>query len=259
VEDLLRERLTRIGVDPDTYTDPFEVWCRLRAALGVRVGLIELYSIAGHPRGLAGHELSQAERESLNSVALPVIYPGYQVLPSSGRSQRDPVEIASYDSDWPRRFETWRDRLTQALGATAQRIEHVGSTAVPGLSAKPVIDIQVSVEHLEDEDSYVPQIETLGVQLRSRDSGHRFFRPFSGLPRDVQVHVCSVGSEWEQQHLLFRDYLRANARARKTYLQAKQLAADRWRDDRIAYAESKDACILDLMALAEKWANRMNG
>ena len=138
---------------------------------------------------------------------------------------RDPIEITPYDEDWPLRYEMWRSRLSNALGPTAERIDHVGSTAVPGLAAKPVIDIQVSVQRIGDEDAYVANIEALGIQLRSRDDEHRFFRPFSGLPRDVQVHVCSIGSRWEWEHLLFRDYLRGSESAREAYTDTKRRAA----------------------------------
>jgi GrpB-like predicted nucleotidyltransferase (UPF0157 family) len=87
------------------------------------------------------------------------------------------------------RYQEWRDRLAGQLSGTALRIEHVGSTAVPGLPAKPTVDIQVSVADLDDESRYVPQIEQAGVQLRSRDALHRFLRPFTGQPRKVHVHV----------------------------------------------------------------------
>jgi GrpB-like predicted nucleotidyltransferase (UPF0157 family) len=140
------------------------------------------------------------------------------------------------------------------LGVTALRIEHVGSTAVPGLPAKPVIDIQVSVADPELESAYVPKVESLGIQLRSRDAMHRFFRPFSDLPRDVQVHVCAAGSAWERNHLLFRDYLRANTWARDSYVKAKREAAELWRDDRVAYADAKTQVIDGLMRKAEIWA-----
>jgi GrpB-like predicted nucleotidyltransferase (UPF0157 family) len=125
---------------------------------------------------------------------------------------------------------------------------------VPGLAAKPVIDIQVSVGDVEDEASYAPGIESAGVQFRSREHGHRFFRPFTGRPRDVQVHVCGLGSAWERRHLLFRDYLRATPAARATYLAGKLESASRWRHDRIAYADSKTDVIEVLMVEAEEWA-----
>ena len=74
------------------------------------------------------------------------------------------------------------------------RIEHVGSTSVPGLPAKPIVDVQISVDDEDDESRYVPQLEEAGIQLRSRDSLHRYFRPFPDRPRDVHVHVCAAGS-----------------------------------------------------------------
>ena len=77
------------------------------------------------------------------------------------------------------------------------RIEHVGSTSVPGLAAKPIVDVQVSVADLDDEAASVPPIEEVGLQLRSRDELHRCFRPFRAAPRDIHVHVCHVGSALE--------------------------------------------------------------
>jgi len=256
VDQSLKRRLADIGVDAGAYANPFETWCRLRATEGARTSLIDLYALVAHPRGLAEHELSLQERDLLTARALPVMFPGFEVLPNSSRARRDPVEIVPYDERWRSRYEAWRRKLLDALGLVARRIEHVGSTAVAGLPAKPVIDIQVSVQDLGEESSYVPAIESLGVQLRSRDDEHRYFRPFSGLPREVQVHVCRMGSKWERQALLFRDYLRASPAARDAYAQAKRLAADRWKDDRIAYTDAKGAQILDLMAAAEEWARR---
>ena len=87
---------------------------------------------------------------------------------------------------------------------TGQRVEHVGSTSVPGLAAKPVIDIQVSTADVAAEDLYSAPLERAGVQLRYRDNQHRFFRPFPGRSWDVHVHVCAAGSRWERRHLLVR-------------------------------------------------------
>jgi GrpB-like predicted nucleotidyltransferase (UPF0157 family) len=142
------------------------------------------------------------------------------------------------------------------LGEAAVRIEHAGATAVPGLLAKPVIDIQVSVCDVEDEASYVPPIEDLGVPLRLREPGHRYFRPAGDQPRAVQIHVCGVGGEWERDHLLFRDYLRADPEARDAYARLKRDLADRYRDDRLAYNEAKTGFILDTLSEAYSWAER---
>ena len=245
----------RTGIPRDAaVSDPFDVWRRRRAVEGGAVTLIDLYRLVADRRGLAAHELPADERAALRDLALPIMWPGYQVAVGSERAEPDPIEIVAYDAGWPDLFQSWRNRLAAALGPSAKRIEHVGSTAVPGLGAKPVIDIQISVVDPESEGSYTPMIEGLGVQLRSKDDLHRFFRPFSGLPRDVQIHVCATGSAWERRHLLFRDYLRSSETARDSYLVAKLEAARRWRDDRIAYADAKTEVIDRLMDQAEIWA-----
>lgn len=251
---LNKDLLIGIGVDPEENRDAFDIWCRLRAHYGPQVNLIDLYALAAHPHGLEAHQLPIVEREQLAARGLPFMADGFEIIAGSGRPERDPIEIVPYDEKWPHLYAGWRERLAEALGSMARRIEHVGSTAVPGLPAKPIIDIQVSVDNLEDEPNYVPPIEALGIQLRSRDLEHRFFRPFSGLPRDAQVHVCGLGSEWQRRHVLFRDYLRADAAAREAYTTAKMSAASQWRDDRVAYNEAKDGQIRELMAAAEGWA-----
>jgi GrpB-like predicted nucleotidyltransferase (UPF0157 family) len=173
-----------------------------------------------------------------------------------GPERNDPVAIVAYDPLWPSRFEVWRDRLARAIGVPALRIEHIGSTAVPGLAAKPVVDIQVSVPDVADEDSYVPAIESVGFGLRYRNEGlgWRYFRPPPGLPREAQVHVCSAGSESERLHLLFRDYLRAHPAEADAYAAAKRVAAARHPADRIAYTDAKGVFIHPALRRAEAWA-----
>jgi hypothetical protein len=105
-----------------------------------------------------------------------------------------PLVIAGYDPAWPQTYERWRQRVAAALGRTAIRIEHVGSTSVPGLAAKPIVDIQVSVADPGGEPRYVPPLQAIGLVLRSRDELHRFLRPPAGQPREVHVHVCAAGA-----------------------------------------------------------------
>lgn len=171
-----------------------------------------------------------------------------------GRERDDPVEIADYDPIWPVRFHELRGRLAQALGPVARRIEHVGSTAVPGLAAKPVVDVQVSVDDLDDEAAYVPRIEPLGFGLRYRAPYWRYFRPPPGMPRVYQVHVWAAGSAWERDHLLFRDYLRAHPRRGEEYAGLKRELAVRHREDRIAYNDAKTDFIRETLRRAEAWA-----
>lgn len=231
----------------------FETWRRLEAWKGPEASIIALYEAVATSRGIRAETLSASERRALAMRALYAADPSFRVTAGSERED-DPIELAAYDSRWPDQFAAWKSALADALGETAVRIEHVGSTAVPGLAAKPVIDVQVSVVRPEHEALYVPAIEALGVQLRNSDAEHHFFRPPAGRPRNVHVHVCAAGSTWERRHVLFRDYLTAHARARDEYLAAKLDAARRWGDDRYAYTEAKGAVIRRLAAEADAWA-----
>lgn len=237
------------AADVRDLTDPVEAWRRLRAAEGARATVIDLYALAASLRGLAPHDLPRAERYALARSVLPDMWPAFETTAGSDRVD-EPVTVADYDPGWPQRYASWRDRLRTALGATAERIEHVGSTAVPGLPAKPVVDIQVSVADLEDEEAYVPALAGVDLQLRSRDVHHRYFRPLPHLPRDVHVHVCAVGSAWEADHLRFRDHLRADPSARDRYAESKRAAARVWADDRLAYTDAKTEVILEILGNA---------
>lgn len=168
----------------------------------------------------------------------------------------DPIEVVDYDPLWPARFEDMRDRLAASLGGLALRIDHVGSTAVPGLPAKAVVDIQVSVPDVEDSDAYRGPIEEHGFALRFVEPGHRYLRPRPGVPRLWQVHVCQVASEWERVHLLFRDFLRAHPAEAAAYAALKKALAEQHRHDRIAYNDAKTPWIGAALERAEAWAGR---
>jgi GrpB-like predicted nucleotidyltransferase (UPF0157 family) len=250
----LSERLRAVGIDPGDVGDPGEAWRRLHDRYGLRATLLDRYALEAASRGVQIDELERNLRERLAHEVLSAHMPGFEVVGGSDRHRRDAIEVVPYDPNWARRFAAWRDRLAAALGATAVRIEHVGSTAVPGLAAKPVIDIQISVPDVDDEAAFVAPIEATGVAFRSREIGHRYFRPAGDRPREVQIHVCQSGSQWERVHLLFRDLLRANAPTRETYAALKRDLARRYRDDRLAYNEAKTNFILDAMERAERWA-----
>jgi GrpB-like predicted nucleotidyltransferase (UPF0157 family) len=171
-----------------------------------------------------------------------------------GEAKRDPVVIAEADPRWNDLFEYYKSKLEEALGSTAIRIDHVGSTAVAGLPAKPVIDIQVSVDDVTEEESYRPAIESLGWPLRARELDHRFFRPPASEERSVHVHVCSAGSDWERRHLLFVAYLSANSERSAQYAEVKRELAQRFGTKRVAYTDAKDHFIDETLRLADDWA-----
>ena len=247
----LRQRLADAGVAPSAT--PLEAFRRLREVEGDHTTIIDLYRLASEPRGLQPQELPLDERVALANSAMPFVWPGFTLTESSERTD-PPIVVVDYDPSWPGVYQGWRKTIGNELGGIARRIEHVGSTAVEGLPAKPIVDVQVSVTDIRDEERYVPALERCGVQLRSRDELHRYFRPFSGMARDVHVHVCNVGSRWERVHLLFRDYLRSHEAARNAYAETKRKAAETWADDRWGYTDAKTEVIRDLLASAEKWA-----
>jgi GrpB-like predicted nucleotidyltransferase (UPF0157 family) len=254
LEPELADRLRAAGVDPASPGDSGDAWRRLHARFGPRATLLDRYALEAAALGIPVHKLDRDLKSRIAIEVEAIQWPGFEFVEGSDRPDDDPVDVVDYDPGWPARYEEWRGRLSEALGPTAVLIEHVGSTAVPGLAAKPVIDVQVSVPHIEDELAYVPPIKGLGVALRTRDSVHRFFRPASGSPREVHIHVCDAGSEWERQHLLFRDFLRADDATRDAYAALKRDLADRYHDDRITYTDAKSNFILDVMERAEAWA-----
>jgi putative glutamine amidotransferase len=161
--------------------------------------------------------------------------------------------VADYDPEWSDMFEREAARIRKTLGAVAVRIEHVGSTAVPGLAAKPVIDIQVSVERMVPRERFVAPLETLGYEFVAdpTDTEHEYFKKDVRGVRTHQIHVCPVGSEWERRHLAFRDYLRAHPEDSARYAELKRLLADRHPNDVMAYVDAKTPFIRELEGRAQ--------
>ncbi|MBT0769013.1 GrpB family protein [Kineosporia sp. J2-2] len=167
-----------------------------------------------------------------------------------GPEKRD-IILVGYSDSWPSRFRQERDRIVAALGEKAVRVDHVGSTSIPGLTAKPIIDIDLSVSDADDEADYLPQLLAAGYELRVREPDHRLVRTPDG---SVHVHICSTGSEWERRHLLFRDWLRRDVSDRDAYAALKvQLAQHDWPDTN-AYSDAKGGLIAVITDRAESWA-----
>ena len=154
----------------------------------------------------------------------------------------DEVVLAAYDPSWPEIFagEAWAIR--QALGTALVGIEHVGSTSVPGLASKPIIDIVVSVTSLEAGTARVPALAALGYDCRGENGipGRLFFR--KGLvefKRTHHLHLVEAGHEQWASMLLFRDYLRSHPGATRRYEELKRALAEKFRDNRAAYTKGK--------------------
>jgi len=165
----------------------------------------------------------------------------------------DVVAVVSYDPRWPALFGAEAARLGHALGETAVRIEHVGSTAVQGLAAKPVIDIQISVPALEPATPYAEPLEGLGYgNWRDvHEPDHRFCRD---EPRRHHVHLVVAGSAVESGRPLFRDYLAVNAEVRRAYAELKVASARAFGHDRDRYTSAKKGFIESTLRAARAWA-----
>jgi GrpB-like predicted nucleotidyltransferase (UPF0157 family) len=159
-----------------------------------------------------------------------------------------PIEIREYDSAWPRLYEREEARVRAILGDRVVRVEHVGSTAVPGLPAKPIVDIGMEVPDSAEEETYLPAMEAAGYVLRIREPDWFEHRLFKGPDTDVNLHVFSAPCEELDRMLLFRDRLRANAADRERYGTAKrELAARRWKYMQ-QYADAKTAVVAEIVA-----------
>jgi GrpB-like predicted nucleotidyltransferase (UPF0157 family) len=160
------------------------------------------------------------------------------------------IELADYDPEWPRLYEREAGRIGQALGPKLLRIEHVGSTSVPGLAAKPLIDIVLVVADTTDEDAYVPPLEVAGYVLRIREPDWFEHRLFKGPDTNVNVHTFSDGCDEVDRMVGFRDWLRAHDDDRDLYLAAKRdLAQREWRYVQ-NYADAKSAVVREILARA---------
>ena len=140
------------------------------------------------------------------------------------------IVIAPYDPAWPLLFDDEAACIREVFGPRALRIDHVGSTAVPGLAAKPVIDIQVSVQSLDKRQLHKELLQQLGYThfpLGDFDLVYPFFKRPLSWPSTHHVHLCEIGSVQERDHLAFRDYLRANADAAARYAELKRGLAAR--------------------------------
>jgi GrpB-like predicted nucleotidyltransferase (UPF0157 family) len=161
-----------------------------------------------------------------------------------------PIDLHDYDPRWPQLFAAERDRLRAALGDTALLIEHVGSTSVPGVSAKPIIDIVLAVPDSADEPAYLPWLIAAGYVLRIREPKWFEHRLFERPDPKVHVHVFSAGAPEIDRMIRFRDRLRSDAADREQYARAKrELAARTWRHVQ-HYADAKTTVIDDIMSRA---------
>ena len=160
------------------------------------------------------------------------------------------ILIADYDSQWPQLFEREAERIRAVLGWRVLRIEHTGSTSVPDLVAKPIIDVLLAVTNSADEAAYVPALEAASYVLRVREIDWYEHRMFNGPDTAINLHVFSSGCPEIDRMLLFRDWLRRNASDRDLYARTKLALAQKERTDVQDYADAKTVVIDEIIARA---------
>jgi GrpB-like predicted nucleotidyltransferase (UPF0157 family) len=163
-----------------------------------------------------------------------------------------PIQIADYDPAWPRLFEREAARLQATLGDRILLLEHVGSTSVPALAAKPKIDLLLVLANSANEPAYVPDLEAAGYRLQIREPDWYEHRMFKGPDTDINLHVFSWGCPEIDRMLLFRNWLRRNAADRELYGRTKRaLARQDWKYMQ-NYADAKTAVVTTILARAQK-------
>lgn len=226
-----------LELDPGTVGDPtVEPWI-----LGVQ----------WHPEETAYDD--PAQRSLFDAIVLLARLRAARAQPGQAEGHGRAYAIAEPDPAWPARFDEEATRLTDALPSDlVTRIDHVGSTSVPGLAAKPTIDIQLSLRSLVPRDVYVAPLVALGYRwvIDPWDEDHEFFSRDVDGARAFHVHVCTAGSFWELRHLRFRDWLREHPDDAAAYAELKRgLAASHPRDT-LTYTEEKSSFITDVTARA---------
>lgn len=157
-----------------------------------------------------------------------------------GGIEKRELFLADYDPAWPREYAVHEARIRQAIGGAAVAVEHIGSTSVPGLAAKPIIDILVTVPDITAEEDYLDPLVASGYLLRVREPGHRLVRTEQ---RDVHVHILEPDDPAAGDYLLLRDHLRADEADRRLYEVTKRDLTTRDWPDMNAYADAKTSVI----------------
>lgn len=165
-------------------------------------------------------------------------------------NENEAFELSDYNPAWVTNFQAESDLLEAALGEQVVEIKHVGSTSIPGLRAKPIIDILVAVEEFAPLDDYTVRLEPLGYQHHAHDAEDERLFFWKGTPRTHHLHIVEFMTWEHQRHIVFRDYLRAHPEIAEWYEQVKRELSDIFKNNRPAYTKGKTAFIKTIMARA---------
>jgi GrpB-like predicted nucleotidyltransferase (UPF0157 family) len=166
----------------------------------------------------------------------------------------EPVELSAYSPMWPAVFEIERERLARIFAADAVAIEHIGSTAVPGLGAKPIIDVMLGASAIAVVEARIAQLTASGYryvpELEKSSPERRYFVKPDGQPGSFHLHAVVTSSSYWREHLAFRDALRDNAALAEEYWKLKRRLAARHPNDRTAYTDAKSAFVRSVVEKA---------
>jgi len=166
------------------------------------------------------------------------------------------VDVVAYDENWPHLFMSEKKLLSDVFGDNVTRIEHFGSTSVPGLSAKPIIDIFVFVHDAENAERYNDTMKSCGYSARGVETtGCLVFNKYQDdlMTRTHKVNVCEEGNQFSTNALLFRDFLRINQEACHQYENLKKELSKKYRNDPIAYGDGKHDLVMEIIAEAQRY------
>ncbi|UKZ75902.1 hypothetical protein TrVFT333_003598 [Trichoderma virens FT-333] len=190
---------------------------------------------------------------SVEDILNKVPYDPEGVQRVAHRRVKNPIEIVEPDPSWPKTFELLKSRIISALGPTAVSLEHVGSTSVPGLPAKPIIDMDLTVEDVLDEAAYVPQLEAAGFHFLLREPGWHQHRFFCGYEPSANLHVWGPDCSEAARHKIFRDWLSKTPADRELYATMKREASEASRkanESMDEYTERKNDCVRQILERA---------
>jgi GrpB-like predicted nucleotidyltransferase (UPF0157 family) len=188
--------------------------------------------------------MSRAERNMASEEEIQAAHIGGM------RVHNAPIQLIDYNTEWPALFVREANRVRATLGDRVLMLEHVGSTSVPGLAAKPIIDLILAVADSADEPAYVPAMESAGYVLHIREPEWHQHRLFRSHDTDINLHVYSFGCPEIDKMLMFRDWLRSNDADRELYERTKrELAQQTWKYVQ-NYADAKTSVVEEIIARA---------
>lgn len=168
-------------------------------------------------------------------------------------SIEDPIIVVDYDASWSNQYEQEKQQILLDLGDTVTNIQHIGSTSVPGLAAKPVIDMLLGLKQIPPLPMQISSLEAIGYSYYGEFGipGRHYFR--KGIPHTHQVHAVLTDGEFWERHILFRDFLRNHPKAAQRYATLKRKLAQEFEYDRTSYTNNKTPLIEQLLVEAALW------